>query len=499
MKRDCVITGCSGVAGYKGYRGRIGRASPPIVRPALLVVALTLLVLTTQGGGAARAADLNVPSTSYPTIAAALAAAQTGDVVLLADGAYNEHDLDFAGKAIIVRSVSDDPKKCIIDCQAMSRGFNFHSDETAASVLRGITIRNGTVPDPKYDGEGAGILCKNNSSPTITGCIFTGNSATWGGGMSSRDDSNPTVTNCTFSGNAAAASGGAMINTHSSPTVAGCTFSGNTAKWGGAMENSQSSPTIINCTFSGNTATDNGGAMYNYANGNPTIINCILWGDTGPGGEIFNFYDPVIYESHPTITYSNVQGLGDTTPDATTGNFSADPQFVRSPGANGATDFGDLHLQVTSPCINVGSDAVVTVPPFPADGSGNPLDLDGRTRIVGSHVDLGAYEYAPPLPTYTWSGFLSPLFKQSFKRGSTIPVKFALTGDSASITNLAAKLYVTAPGAASETLLGTFKYDPTMKQYVFTWNTKGWPAGTYTLRADLGDGVTDHTIPVLLK
>src|SRR5262245_8528419 len=116
--------------------------------------------------GAARAADLHVPA-DYATIAAAIAAASAGDTVLLADGTYPEHDLDFGGKAITVRSQSDSPNKCILDCQQLGRGFAFQSGETAASALRGLTIRNGKALF------GGGIL-NSRSSPTITNCTFAG-------------------------------------------------------------------------------------------------------------------------------------------------------------------------------------------------------------------------------------------------------------------------------------------------------------------------------------
>ncbi len=102
---------------------------------------------------------------------------------------------------------------------------------------------------------------------------------------------------------------------------------------------------------------------------------------------------------------------------------------------------------------------------------------------------------------YSWSGFLSPLPRQSVSRGSTLPVKFALTGASAGITTLSGKLYVTGPGGGAETLLGTFKYSLRSGQYVYSWNTsKSQQAGTYTLRADLGDGVSvGRTIQVTLR
>jgi len=48
---------------------------------------------------------------------------------------------------------------------------------------------------------------------------------------------------------------------------------------------------------------------------------------------------------------------------------------------------GDYHLQLTSPCIDTGSDALVP--------AGITTDLDGNPRIVSVSVDIGAYEYQP--------------------------------------------------------------------------------------------------------
>ena len=59
------------------------------------------------------------------------------------------------GKRITVRSQSGDPTTCVIDCEGQlsdrgggaRRGFYFHSGETAASVVSGVTITNGlTTP-----------------------------------------------------------------------------------------------------------------------------------------------------------------------------------------------------------------------------------------------------------------------------------------------------------------------------------------------------------------
>jgi hypothetical protein len=395
----------------------------------------------------------------------------------------------------------------------------------------------------------------------------------------------PTITGCTFTGNTAAISGGGLDNGYCNPTVTNCTFTGNRAHYAGGMYNEGSRPTVTNCTFSANAASLGGGGMYNYYNSNPTIINCIVWGNSGGQGGGNGIFTG--YLSSATLSHTDSQDFASASADPASGNFGADPLFVRNPSLvlypNGtvnvvASDFGDLHLQAgspASPCIDAGDNSAV---------ANIPADLDGNRRIafggVSLTVDLGAYEYGsipyvldttPPVITtpsdmtviatstagavvnftvtatdgvdgtvpvtctppsgstfapgkttvncsasdaagnpasksftvwvqYLWSGYLSPLSKQTFNRGSTIPVKFALTGASAPITNLSATLYITAPGATTETLLGTFKYDPTLKQYQYNWNTsKTMSAGTYTLRADLGDAVPSRTVSILLK
>jgi len=98
------------------------------------------------------ATDRCVPI-KYPRIQAAIDAGVNRDVVIVASGTCTgdgNRDLDFLGKAIMVRSVDpDDPNvvaSTVMNAGGNSgdshRGFYFHSGEGAESVVAGLTIRS---------------------------------------------------------------------------------------------------------------------------------------------------------------------------------------------------------------------------------------------------------------------------------------------------------------------------------------------------------------------
>lgn len=289
------------------------------------IASLSGALILTVGARQAQAVNRLVPS-QYATIQSAINAAVNGDVVLIANGTYGgvgNYNIDFGGKAIKVQSASDNATLCIVDCTG-GRGFIFQRGETAAAVVRGLTITRGGVA-----GNGGGILCQSNSNPTITRCIISSNiaqtggwtggagggmycnnssptvtdctfSANWtggaGGGMASCGG-RPAVTNCTFNGNVALqAHGGGMYNASSnpnindsSPIITNCTFISNSAVYGAGMENAHSNAIIHGCFFTNNTANDSGGMLNN--NCSPDIRDCTFSGNTaqyGIGGGLSN-------------------------------------------------------------------------------------------------------------------------------------------------------------------------------------------------------------------
>ena len=192
----------------------------------------------------------------------------SGDTILVLVGTYTgmgNRDIDYGGKAIIVRS-ENGPDTCIIDCEGDGRGFYFHSWETAASVVGGFTITNGYT-----SGFGGGIRCES-SHPTITNCTVAYNGAYDGGGIYCQCNSSPTITGCTIKENTAANNGGGIGSEQGgSPTINGCTITQNTAvDAGGGMHCDQSDPMLINCVIMDNTAMWGGGFHCSYY-ADPTI------------------------------------------------------------------------------------------------------------------------------------------------------------------------------------------------------------------------------------
>jgi hypothetical protein len=208
----------------------------------------------------------------------------------------------------------------------------------ATAVLDGFTVTGGNANvGSDFDRSGGG-MSNNYSSPSVSNCVFKGNTVNRFGGGMSNSNSSPTLTNCIFSGNVSASSGGGLANAFNA------------------------SPTVTNCTFTTNSSVL-GRGVYNFSSSSPVITNCIFWNG---GNEIFNNINAT-----PTITYSIIQG-GYTG----TGNLDADPLFISST---------NLRLQACSPAIDAGDNTAIP--------AGVTTDLDGNPRIYNSGtVDMGAYE-----------------------------------------------------------------------------------------------------------
>lgn len=267
----------------------------------------------------------------HDNIQAAINAAGANDTVLVADGVYTgvgNRDIDFLGKAITVRS-ENGPANCVVDVGGTvvspHRAFTFQSGEANASILDGLTIRNGYV---KGAGGGISVL---SSSPTIANCRITGNSAYYAGGGIYAENGAPLVRDSLIHGNnvimitvdtiggggmalsdcqavversrvvenASPRTGGGLWVNGGSVSVTDCSFVGNSVigtytgtAGGGGVALSGCQAAVERSRIVANESPQNGGGlMINEAN--VSVTDCLLAGNSatdsyyGDGGGVY--------------------------------------------------------------------------------------------------------------------------------------------------------------------------------------------------------------------
>jgi hypothetical protein len=312
--------------------------------------------------------------------------------------------------------------------------FNYADGLDTTTLLDGFTITGGTGSVTEYNGYGTGIL-NVHTSPTINNCIFSGNttlSKNGGGGIyNTGPGADAVISHCTFINNTAGttgdAGGGAIFNGDCAPVISHCNFINNTGLYGGAIYNRSSTPVITNSIFAGNHAHKDGGAIANSGNSlkitNSTFVNntavmgggaidswnsaltinnTAFWGNTG------NTHNDIWLESGPfLINYSFTQDTWTGTGNIV-GSSSPFVNDASPAGADGLwyTQDDGLMPASGSPCINAGTPDTTGL--FLGD-----TDIAGKARIVGSAIDIGAYEYnniALPVTLVSFSGKLNNSF-----------------------------------------------------------------------------------------
>ena len=147
-----------------------------------------------------------------PTIQAAINVAESGNIIELQDGTYygiGNYNILINGIAVIIRSQSSDPGRCVINCEGDAsegrRGFtiNCHGDLSNTTYIDGITVLEG------YQNVGGGIRC-DSASIAISNCIFKNNTAMYQGSTIECSYSNLSLRNCKFIENTTILHGGTL-------------------------------------------------------------------------------------------------------------------------------------------------------------------------------------------------------------------------------------------------------------------------------------------------
>ena len=243
--------------------------------------------------------------------------------------------------------------------------LNFANSLTVTTNLSNVAfIQNASVNDP---GEGGGGIYNYKSNLQITGAVFHENSGFHCGGICS-DEGVLDIKNAILTGNTAVEWGGGLV-ADQVLTLTNVIFAGNTAGLGGggAYINGPGTSILTNLTMANNSAGEGGGLLLSNT-GNLWIANSILWGnDATTGAQVFYLKGDLAVFSHSLIQGSG--GSGEDW-DAALGvdggnNLDANPFFIRDPQAGDGSwstwednDYGDLHLQGTSPVRGLSTGAV---------------------------------------------------------------------------------------------------------------------------------------------
>ena len=246
-------------------------------------------------------------------------------------------------------------------------------------VIEGNRIE-GNFFMPVGEGQGGGLI---HCDGAVRRNIVRANYAKQGAGI---NQCSGTVENNLIIENSASDSAGGIVGCDG--TVRSNVIAGNSAKTAAGVFGCDG--LLVNNTILRNSATDTPGNVY-FCRG--TIANCIIWGFVGDTKE-------QIGESSTPISscIQNWTGNGD-------GNIASDPLFVdpKGPDDNWTTyEDNDYRLLADSPCVDAGTNGVLTPP---------GLDMDGNLRMAGwkypivAYVDIGAFEYGSKPFAVTAFGF----------------------------------------------------------------------------------------------
>jgi hypothetical protein len=386
--------------------------------------------------------------TAFTTIQPALDIAPAGSEVWVRGGLYSVSLVVTRPGITLLQKEQDysvtlsaaDPLLPIVNIAATATGFTLggfnltgagtrgaiRCDATGVAITGCRILNNGVA-----GGDAGGIYCRAGSSATISHCEIGGNKARNGGGILCLNATTSIINNVirdnaasyTATGNegtdgfsvegggVAVFGGTAVIRDneihHNTATVtvtmpmAGIIYSA-----GGGLAVDGASATVVNNTVAYNTCSHNrenpNGSAYGgvFFYGSGTFGNNIVAFNTAfvngsPSGYGSGYIVPRWWTSD-TLTSHNNLFWGNTPDDSAQwtvsgGNFTGDPKFV-----SGGVSPYDYRLSLGSSAIDAGDDSYVL--PGEIDQRGNP-------RLIGLHVDCGAYEYPeavvqPVLRTY---------------------------------------------------------------------------------------------------
>jgi len=346
---------------------------------------------------------------------------------------------------------------------------NYASSNPGGGILNdgSLYLRNGSMVSNNMAGTGGGIYNRGGTLIAIDATINNNRSESGdglgsGGGIGTIAGS-MTLINTTVNGNSAGFSGGGIKNNGSPVALLNTTISGNTAESGGGIDAGYGGViNLINSTVTNNTAVyiggyDSGGGISN-PGATVNLKNTIVAGNFHTNGDNPDLYGT--FNGNNNNLIGNLTGASGT---VGTGTDIVNP----NPGLGPLQNNGGLTLTHAllpgSLAINAGNNSLIPADTQDLDSDGDtsesiPYDQRRLTRVVGSNVDIGAFEVqsATLTPTITVTAS-DPNAAETLPGQPTNPgvYTFTRTGNTTNPLTVKYALSGTATNAVDYNNLGT--------------------------------------------
>lgn len=268
--------------------------------PTKILLASALILLS----AGSQAATLQVPG-DHATLAEALAAAQSGDVIEMAPGTYRTVGVTVS-RGVTIRGLGRDSRGVVLDGRDAGRIMSIEL-MTEPVWIQNLTFRDGFALGESTNLMSGGALFVNKANVAVQNCRFEGNRAAAHGGALRAIESQLRISQCDFVNNRAQQGGGAIdAATDAAPIVLRSMFTGNTAMWGGAVScRGGAAPVFNGCDFVDNTAGGilaYGGAVYADYSAAPSFDACTFQGNGARlGGALACFQGSNVTVSRSTL------------------------------------------------------------------------------------------------------------------------------------------------------------------------------------------------------
>lgn len=376
-------------------------------RSMVFLASLSILAWELAAPSRSEAATLRVCATgsaSFTSIAKAVTAAATGDIIDLCAGIHTEFGIRI-DKAITLRGagaaatiVQAAPTNSAAGARVLE--IDLTSLTRGTVTVRDLTIRNGraiaAVPP-----HGGGVLVRGAGTAaraSIERCVISGSTASLGGGVAAIGNAVVAVLESQITDNDTAAvpgidypSGGGLACVSCQATLIDTTVRGNTAQIGGGIAVFEGDLQLRRSAVHDNLATERGGGLYLY--GNVVLINSTVSQNAAPADAgLALILDSAIGGGRSEIVHGTIASNGDTTGTGLVvhaGSIAVANTVISGHGAGDCLLVGSLELQPGVP--NLDSDGTcVGFSVSHADAALGPLADNGGPTWTHALLDASA-------------------------------------------------------------------------------------------------------------